>query len=62
MIIMGITYSLPVLSTTQSGGTPYGASHVSGESHQNSITDDEKKICFPQGERMAFLAKKLSDK
>ena len=62
MIIMGIPYSLPVLSTTQSGGTPYGASHVSGESHQNSITDDEKKICFAQGERMAFLAKKLSDK
>ena len=29
MIIMGVPYSIPELSTTSSGGTPYGASHVS---------------------------------
>ena len=61
MILMGVPYSIPSLSKTLSGGTPYGASHVSGENHQNSITDDEKKICFAQGERMALIVKKLSD-
>ena len=60
MILVGIPYSVPSLSKTVSGGTPYGASHVSGENHQNSITDDEKKICFAQGERMALIVKKLS--
>ncbi len=28
MLILGIPYSEPALHTTQSGGTPYGASHV----------------------------------
>ena len=61
MLIMGVPYSVPSLSKTLSGGTPYGASHVSGDNHQNEITDDEKKICFAQGERMALLVKKLGD-
>tara|TARA_B100000035_G_C21034724_1_gene570270 strand:- start:3506 stop:4102 length:597 start_codon:yes stop_codon:yes gene_type:complete len=60
MMLMGVPYSIPSLSKTLSGGTPYGASHVSGENHQNSISDDEKKICFAQGERMALIVKKLS--
>ena len=59
MLIMGVPYSVPSLSKTLSGGTPYGASHVSGDNHQNEMTDDEKKICFAQGERMALLVKKL---
>ena len=61
MLIMGVPYSVPSLSKTLSGGTPYGASHVSGDNHQNEMTDDEKKICFAQGERMALLVKKLGD-
>ena len=61
MLIMGVPYSVPSLSKTLSGGTPYGASHVSGDNHQNEMTDDEKKICFAQGERMALLLKKLGD-
>ena len=32
MLITGIPYSEAALTTTQSGGTPYGASHVAGQS------------------------------
>ena len=60
MLILGVPYSVPSLAKTLSGGTPYGASHVSGDDNQNNITDDEKKICFAQGERMSLLVKKLS--
>src|SRR3990167_2071557 len=30
MMVLGIPYTEPALSTTREGGTPYGASHVSG--------------------------------
>lgn len=33
MLILGIPYSEPALHTTQSGGTPYGASHVHQQKH-----------------------------
>ena len=60
MIIVGIPYSIPSLSKTQSGGTPYGSSHVGGEKNTHAITDDEKKICIAQGERIARIVSKLN--
>ena len=59
MIIMGVPYSEPALTSTQSGGTPYGASHVAGPDSNNSITEDEKQICMAMGARLAELALKL---
>lgn len=38
MLILGIPYSEPALHTTQSGGTPYGASHV----HQQKTLSSEE--------------------
>jgi NAD(P)H dehydrogenase (quinone) len=55
MLIAGVPYSEAALSSTQKGGTPYGASHVEGD----CLTDDEQKICQAQGKRLAELAKKL---
>ena len=55
MILIGIPYSISELSKTNSGGTPYGASHVSGKEDENNITDDEKNICLAQGERLAKI-------
>ena len=46
MLIIGLPYSEPTLSTTQSGGTPYGASHVGGALDDKKISDDEKKLCI----------------
>jgi len=62
MIVMGIPNSVPSLSNSTSGGTPYGASHVGGEKNDNPITEDEKNICIAQGVRLAGLAKKINSK
>jgi len=60
MIVMGVPYAEPALTSTQSGGTPYGASHVAGPESNNSITEDEKQICMAMGARLAGLSLKLS--
>ena len=60
MLIAGIPYSVSELSTTKSGGTPYGASHVAGPYNQKTLTDEEAKLCLAQGQRMAELALRLN--
>ena len=55
MLIAGIPYSESALSSTQKGGTPYGASHVEA----NQLTPDEQAICQSQGKRIASLALQL---
>lgn len=59
MVITGIPYSEPALSNTNSGGTPYGASHVSGTDAKTALTPDEKTLCSALGKRVATLAKKI---
>ena len=59
MVITGIPYSEPALTTTRSGGTPYGASHVAGTESNNEITAEEKQLCITMGARLAGLALKL---
>ncbi|MES2636204.1 MAG: NAD(P)H:quinone oxidoreductase [Pseudomonadota bacterium] len=59
MLIVGLPYSEPELSSTQSGGTPYGASHIGGAMDDKKITDDEKKLCIALGKRLAETALKL---
>ena len=60
MIIVGLPYSESELSTTQSGGTPYGASHVAGLTNDLPISEAEKKLCMALGRRLAGTALKLS--
>ena len=60
MLIVGLPYSEPELSSTQSGGTPYGASHVGGAMDDKKITEDEKKLCITLGKRLAETALKLA--
>ncbi len=60
MVILGLPYSEPELSTTQSGGTPYGASHHAGMANDKPITDTEKKLCIALGKRLAQTALKLT--
>ena len=60
MIMVGLPYSEPALANTQSGGTPYGASHVGGALDDKKITDDEKKLCMALGKRLAETALKLT--
>ena len=59
MIYAGIPYSEAALNRTNTGGTPYGASHVTGADSKNPISDDEAELCGALGKRMAQLAAKL---
>ena len=59
MLITGLPYAEADLISTQSGGTPYGPTHVSGSDSARSLTDEEKRLCFALGKRLAQLAQKL---
>ena len=56
MLLTGIPYSEPSLHSTNSGGTPYGASHVEAE----NLSNDEISLCRAQGKRVAQLAAQLN--
>ena len=60
MIVCGIPYSEPQLNTTQSGGTPYGASHVAGADSNLPLSDDEEALCRALGRRVAEAARRLA--
>ncbi len=60
MLMVGIPFAGTPLSSTQSGGTPYGASHVAGADNKNSFSEDEKKCAKILGQRIAQFALKLS--
>ena len=59
MMIMGLSNQHAALSNTKTGGTPYGASHVSGPRHEQMLSPDEKLLCEAQGKRLADIALKL---
>ncbi|HKS56957.1 MAG TPA: NAD(P)H:quinone oxidoreductase [Steroidobacteraceae bacterium] len=59
MYIVGIPYTEAALSTTRTGGSPYGASHFAGDDTQPRLTDDERTLAVLLGRRVADLAVKL---
>ena len=60
MMIVGLPYGEAALNRTQRGGTPYGASHVSGASHDQPISADERDLGIAQGRRLAITAAALA--
>ncbi|MBK7463541.1 MAG: NAD(P)H:quinone oxidoreductase [Betaproteobacteria bacterium] len=60
MLLIGLPYTEPDLSTTSTGGTPYGPSHISGGSGNPVLSESESRLAFNQGQRLANLVKKLS--
>ncbi len=58
MVIAGLPYSEAALTTTQSGGTPYGASHVAGQDGR-AVDSTELEVAAALGRRIAVLSKKL---
>lgn len=60
MVIVGLPYTAPELYATESGGTPYGASHLAGIANDRPVTDHEKKLCIALGRRLAEVALKLA--
>ena len=59
MVCIGIPFTEPLVSTTRSGGTPYGASHVVSAADGVDLTEDEGKLAQALGRRIATLALKL---
>ncbi|MFC4528001.1 NAD(P)H:quinone oxidoreductase [Dyella halodurans] len=59
MLIVGLPYTEPALTSTQSGGTPYGASHVTGPRGENAISDHERELARALGRRLADVARRL---
>jgi NAD(P)H dehydrogenase (quinone) len=62
MLIVGIPFTEAALHTTTTGGTPYGASHVSGDDGNNPISDDERSLARTLGRRVAGVAKRLAER
>lgn len=60
MLVLGVPYSEADVGSTKTGGTPYGASHVSGSEGRNQLSPAEKRVAFAQGKRLAQTALQLS--
>lgn len=58
-VIVGLPYTEGALTMTVSGGSPYGASHVSGSDGDRTITDHERDLARALGRRLATVAAKL---
>ncbi|MDX1353630.1 MAG: NAD(P)H:quinone oxidoreductase [Thiomicrorhabdus sp.] len=60
MVISGLPYTEAALMTTQTGGTPYGASHFAGADNKRSLSQEEIDLCQALGLRVAELAVRLA--
>ncbi len=60
MLLVGLPFTDPRLSTTRSGGTPYGASHVAGADDDPALSEDEIHLARALGRRVAGIARKLA--
>ncbi|GAC33792.1 NAD(P)H:quinone oxidoreductase [Paraglaciecola polaris] len=61
MVIAGLPYTHPELHSTKTGGSPYGATHYAHGDKSEKLSDDERALCFAQGQRLASLAQKLAN-
>ncbi len=59
MLLLGLPYQDSALMMTESGGTPYGASHLAGSNGERSLDETEKQLCQTLGKRVAETAKAL---
>jgi NAD(P)H dehydrogenase (quinone) len=57
MLIVGVPYTEPALSSTTTGGTPYGASHVSWNREDDPLSEDERTLARALGARVARIAR-----
>ena len=60
MLIVGLPFTLPAVTQTRTGGTPYGASHVGGPSGENTLSEDERDLARALGQRVATVAARLA--
>ncbi len=59
MLLLGLPYTETALNTTQTGGTPYGVTHVSGVGQDNPMSQEELDLALHMGQRLARIARTL---
>lgn len=59
-LILGLPFTEAALSSTRSGGTPYGASHVAGPQDDQRLSEEEKQLAQALGRRLAETARRLA--
>jgi NAD(P)H dehydrogenase (quinone) len=60
MLIVGLPFTEPALSTTTAGGTPYGASRVAPTGERRALTEAERQLAQALGSRVAGIALRLT--
>jgi len=59
MVLVGLPFTQKELPATRSGGTPYGASHVTSVSSDGQLSADEAQLARALGRRVATVAQAL---
>ena len=60
MLIVGLPYTEPLLTTSKTGGSPYGASHVTWNQSPDQLSKDEIHLAQALGERVASITRRLN--
>ena len=60
MLVLGLPFQGTALAETDSGGTPYGASHVAGAEGNPVLSRHERELAFEAGRRLAEVSRKLA--
>jgi len=61
MLLVGLPYTEAAISTTTTGGSPYGATHVSWNRKVDKLSSDEKQLARALGRRIADVARRLAE-
>ena len=59
MLLVGIPFTEPELSTTTTGGSPYGASHTTWNRESDGLSEEEISLARALGRRVASIAVRL---
>lgn len=60
MVLVGLPYTEAALHSTRTGGTPYGASHISSQQQTVvALSEEEKTLAQALGRRVAQIALRL---
>ena len=59
MLIVGLPYTEPLLTSSTTGGSPYGASHVTWNQSPDQLSKEEIHLAQALGERVATITRRL---
>ena len=60
MLIVGLPYTEPLLTSTETGGSPYGASHVTWGRSPDQLSKEEIHLARALGQRVADIVQRLN--